>query len=125
MDAIGSRSETSQGRTLGATVGMTVASWNVRSLRAGTHMKMLDGKFDERKCYNLDKLQYIQWTMEDKNIWVMALQDTRLESKTCHLEGGWTLLTRGRENVKDARAAHGVALLLSPAATRVWKQDGQ
>ena len=122
---IGKRSVTAQPHALGSTVGMVVASWNVRSLRSGTRLKMIEGEFDEMKCYNLDKLQSIQRTMTEKNIWVMAIQDTRLPSKTCNLEGGWTLLSRGRESVVDGRAAHGVALLLSPAATRVWKQDGK
>lgn len=122
---IGPRSEIKAGRNMGVTHTVKVASWNVRSLRSDAKLKMMDGEFDYKKNYNMDKLGSIIRIMKDKNIWAATLQDTRISSRMCPMEGGWTLISCGKQKKTDGRQAYGVAILLSPAATKLWKADGK
>ena len=95
-----------------------VAFWNVTSLSHRVSEVNSAGGIDMERSQQVVRILYLMQKMIDEDIYLMCLQETRLQDKVYRYKSGFVLVNHNTE-----RTGHrGVGILLSPNAYKAWNK---
>ena len=99
-------------------VKVKIATWNVTSVKHTQVTVNSAGAVDSDRSRSIASILYIINQMLKHDIYVVCLQETRLENKVYRYDGGFVLVNHNTGNCQHK----GVGILLSPAAYVAWRK---
>ncbi len=82
------------------------------------------GGWNVRSCVEQSKKELIIKQLKKYRIQLAALSETCIYDSGVKLINDYTMIYSGLPSTNKTRSAHGVAILLDPSATKVWKNSG-
>ena len=95
-----------------------IASWNVTSISHKVCEVNSAGGIDMERSKQVVRILYLMQKMQKEGLYLMCLQETRLEDKVFRYKSGYVLV-----NHNTKRTGHnGVEILLSPNVYKAWNR---